>query len=645
MSPKPGELARKAAELKKSKKMLVACQRRERLLKMSRMHEKSDGSRAATPSREKSMFHGDPQYLRDQRYACLHELYQLARVTANRRRFSMKLIALALAVYLISGPAYNLLREVMPLPSRKTLNSRTTTTGRFNPLLLENLSNITSVVRNYRETNDLDSMEIVGFLAVDAIAFDREMVITNDGFVRGGVESEFLDADTLEKIHTDFRELEKLWQEKLDTIISDAFVFQVHPLSAVLRPFVVHVHPSTQGKATNTEVDLLGAISEALGEAGVNVIGFAMDGDSTYRKLHKVFFSEYEDKVRKNESFENFSQIASRLIVSDPLHVLKRARYRLLGSCVHTGLTNNTAQIDIERLRQVLRLPSKVFSNQAFTKMHDDLPVLLFSLETLVTLSREEPAYLSYFLPFCLMNAGLTEDSLSLEERVNFFEVAFYYMLGYLEELKSTKIALPSHKSARSTHVKLFPEELALECTNTLAALLSVIYGFNMTLHLNRVGTNPLEHTFGTVRMRSRYKNTYQKLIKSLGDSETWKRMVSILGVGGKISGRRSCYGKVVDVNLRISPCVLHMNPREVAVAFHIANSLPISSDELECWNINYIAMNCRDVVIAFASNMAIIYKRLYPTSKRISANSRSILVKPGNNHISPKRDVNFGLS
>ena len=166
-----------------------------------------------------------------------------------------------------------------------------------------------------------------------------------------------------------------------------------------------------------------------------------------------------------------------------------------------------------------------------------------------------------------------------------------------------------------------------------------------MTLHLNRVGTNPLEHTFGTVRMRSMYKKTYQKLIKSLGDSETWKRMVSILGVGGKISGRRSCYGKVVDVNLRISPCVLHMNPREVPVAFHIANSLPISSDELECWNMNYIAMNCRDVVNAFASNMVIIYKRLYPTSKRISANSRSILVKPGNNHISPKGDVNFGLS
>ena len=177
MPPKLGELARKAAELKKSKKMLVACQRRERLLKMSRMHEKSDGSRAATPSQEKSMFHGDPHYLQDKRYACLHELYQLARVSANRRRFSMKLIALALAVYLISGPAYNLLREVMPLPSRKTLNSRTATTGRFNPLLLENLSDIKSVVRNYRETNDLDSMEIVGFLAVDAIAFDRETVI------------------------------------------------------------------------------------------------------------------------------------------------------------------------------------------------------------------------------------------------------------------------------------------------------------------------------------------------------------------------------------------------------------------------------------------------------------------------------------
>ena len=639
MPPKPGELARKAAELKKSQKELVAAQRRERLLKMR--IERENEQQVITP--ENSPFQGSPRYAGEKDYACVDELHRLSRVKANRRRFSMKLIALALGVYLISGPAYNFLRELMPLPSTKTLEARTATSERFNPLMLENLSCLDMIVKHYRETNEIDSMQIFGVLAVDAIAFDREMIIAENGFVTGAIESEFVDKDTLEKIQSDFRALEKLWQDKLDTIISDAFVFQFQPLSATLRSFVVYVHPSTQGKATNTEVELLEKISESLQKLDVNVIGFAMDGDSTYRKLHRLFYNEYEKKIRMDASFDNFSKIASRVIVSDPLHVLKRARYRLLGSQVHCGLNSNTGEISVSRLAEILRLPSKVFCNQKFTKMHDDLPVMLFSLETLVTLAKEEPSYLTYFLPFCLMNAGLTEDALSLEERINFFEVAFYYMLSYLGEIEGTNNLLPNHKSPRNSHVRLFPEELALECANTLASLLSVMYSFNMTLHLNRIGSNPLEHTFGTIRMRSKYKHTYQKMIKSLGNTETWKRMASIAGVGGKISGRRSCYGKIVNVNLKMSPCVINMNPRDIAVAYHMAYSLPISANELECWNMNYIAVKSREIVNAFEMNMATVYKRLYPTPKRISTNSRSVLIKPGNNHITPKRDVEHG--
>ena len=198
----------------------------------------------------------------------------------------------------------------MPLPLAKTLEARTAS-ERFNPLMLENLSCLDMIVKHYRETNEIDSMQIFGVLAVDAIAFDREMIIAENGFVTGAIESEFVDKDILEKIQSDFRALEKLWQDKLDTIISDAFVFQFQPLSATLRPFVVHVHPSTQGKATNTEVELLEKTSDSLQKLDVNVIGFAMDGDSTYRKLHALFYNEYEKTIGTDASFDKFARITS----------------------------------------------------------------------------------------------------------------------------------------------------------------------------------------------------------------------------------------------------------------------------------------------------------------------------------------------
>lgn len=77
------------------------------------------------------------------------------------------------------------------------------------------------------------------------------------------------------------------------------------------------------------------------------------------------------------------------MIVSDALHILKRARDRVLGIDVHLPVTNNSEILNSSILRDVLSLPTKTFSNQLFTKMHDDLAASMFSLLTLVTLCKQ----------------------------------------------------------------------------------------------------------------------------------------------------------------------------------------------------------------------------------------------------------------
>ena len=627
------ELGRKVVLFNKAKKKLNKAQSLANLRNgRERAKDNAISSSQSTPQRQSS-FHGTPHTIGEnvaRVHSCLTELYGQARVMPNRRRFTMSVIAMSMALYLISGPAYTFLRNFIPLPSRQTLYLRTSFGLRFNATYLENLSLVKNVVENYREENNVTKEEICGILAVDAISLDKEMIITKDGVVYGGLSSEVLSKEALEKIQKHFSHLEELWRNKSSVIISDAFVFQFQPVLASLRPFVVHIAPSTQGKATQEHVGLLEAISKQLLEQRVKVIAYSMDGDSTYRKLHERFYAEYETNIRGDCSFVNFSKISSCLIVSDPLHILKRARYRLLGNVVHTGLTNSTGMIDINRLATVLNLPSKVFSSQKFTKMHDDLPISLFSFESLVILAKVEPMYLAYFLPFCLLNIGLSETGLSLEERINLFEVAFYYVFAYLGELTEKASLLPDVKTPLNRHVKLFPRNLALEMSNTLASILSIMYGFNGTIHLNRIGTNPLEHTFGAIRMRSRHKNTYEKMVKCVGDMETWKKMVAVLGTGGKISGRKTYYGKLVTTNLSFSPCVLNMNPRDIAVAAHMIYGLPISSLELDCWNMNFLSEVSCDVFTEFLSTLHTMYRRLHPKDKVIATNSRSILVTSG---------------
>lgn len=106
----------------------------------------------------------------------------------------------------------------------------------------------------------------------------------------------------------------------------------------------------------------------------VKVIVFAMDGDSTYRKLRTLFHNEYEKKIRMDASFDKFAQITSHWLLVMAFTFLNGLATVCWGSQVHGWLTANTGEIDVSRLAEISRQPSKVFGcntfdcNQKFTK-------------------------------------------------------------------------------------------------------------------------------------------------------------------------------------------------------------------------------------------------------------------------------------
>lgn len=614
---------------------------------ISQVNQNKQGIAAQTASDESppnSPFIGTPRTINEtnnnNRGGIWDELVQLAKVPRNRRRFTAGLIMFALSVYLLSGRAYEHLRLFMPLPSWQTLQQRTEPSFHLNAAALQNLSSIHETVKRFRERQNASEDTIYGILAVDAISFQREMIITNNGVIEGSISNETLDEQQIIQLQQSFSELEEFWKKQHAALISDAFVFQFQPFDALLPSFVVHIKPSTQGKATESTVELLQEIDVQLRRANVECVGYAMDGDTTYSKMHKEFYSKYEREIRTNPSLDNYSWITEKkLVVSDPLHLLKRARYRMLAAETSLGLTEGSEIIRADTLREVLTLPSKVFSNHKFTKMHDDLPVSMFSLSSLIELYEKQPCYTAYFLPFCLLNAALCEKDLVIEERFNFIELSLYYMIAYIEEAETSVVKLPDRKSATNKVVRLFSSGLAKEFCNTAASILGIMQRFNGAINLNRVGTNPLEHTFGLIRMRSRYKHTYQNMLKSLNVTLMWKTAASFLGVGSKITGRRTYYGRTLMRDLNGYRNVLPFNPRDVAIAHHFAFGLPISSRELESWNMNFVAAQSGEIMSEFAMSLASVYRRLYPNTKTIRLNSRSICVTAGQNLCMVKRE------
>lgn len=60
--------------------------------------------------------------------------------------------------------------------------------------------------------------------------------------------------------------------------------------------FVIYFHASTRGKATDREVEILHRIKKEVLKDGIEIMGYAFDGDNNYKTLHIDFF-KYYDKI------------------------------------------------------------------------------------------------------------------------------------------------------------------------------------------------------------------------------------------------------------------------------------------------------------------------------------------------------------
>lgn len=101
------------------------------------------------------------------------------------------------------------------------------------------------------------------------------------------------------------------------------------------------------------------------------------------------------------------------LYFSDVLHILKRGRYHFVKQ-LHKL---NSSLFD--ELRILLNLPSKIFSNASYTKMHEGLAVRMFSFQKIILLYNN--SYFDevvYFLPFVLLNEAIRNRIIELNYRV-----------------------------------------------------------------------------------------------------------------------------------------------------------------------------------------------------------------------------------
>ena len=334
----------------------------------------------------------------------LREMNTLERLRPRGRRYSARFIFFCVAIYLTSFTCYKLLLKFgIPLASISKISMLKMNLLSDNMVRLLHLSDVRTIIAQYKDDNNLENDSFSVILAVDAISFHPKIRIEKDGTINGALGNYKISKEKMNKLEKSFHDFEIYINSIKNVTITDAFVYQIQPIQKQYPCFVVHIEPSTQGKATEKEIDILLSIKQSIEDSNLSLIGIAFDGDSTYSKLHMEYFNSYNNQISKDYYFRNFSSINKLGIISDPLHMLKRVRYRFLKNKISANFHSLEPQLNINSLRKNLNIPEIVFSNEKFTKMHDNLPLKLFDLKNLVILfEANEYSWVSYMLPFSL---------------------------------------------------------------------------------------------------------------------------------------------------------------------------------------------------------------------------------------------------
>ena len=523
--------------------------------------------------------------------------------------FTNETYELALKIKAASPKAYTILSEHLCLPTLSQVERKLKEAIGNIPEKLTDINYVCDLVNLWKEKNGISKSEnIDACLAVDALYFKPDFKITEDDCVSGyGITDELkktLPSGTFKLFDKSPSALQAFLELNWDRIIKAGFVFQIQPYNVLYKPFVFHIKPSPNGKASEEIVELLQTIREKVLNRRICIKSFAFDGDNAYKQLHLMYFESYIHEVIKANQM-NTSYTNNLRIVSDYLHLLKRLRYRLLDSVIHSGFDLETDKIIIEELQEVLdEMSDVVWRNEPYTKMHDKLPLELFKTENLLKLiDTKNFTAAAYWFPITLSNIAIHEENIGFEYREFLLKCAFYFLVYYFECWERTDGSLRQRKHNENMDVTFYTKELLIEFTNTLHAHIQLM---NNIEHYNfrRNSSTPLEHKFAYGRAKSRDINTltrFVNVISSIQGVETEKICQEIssfneeadeikgrfLGSSITVESKDEDYGKY-SINTEFDDD-LPYSPQNVAKAFLVFAGFDTPTNE----NINYDEIYC----------------------------------------------------
>lgn len=394
-------------------------------------------------------------------------------VKKNHRKFSEKMLTFCECLYITSPKAYKLLKNVVNIPSKSTLNSKYSNEIQFikDSLIKKDISERLSLI-----PNSYLSVNLPISVSIDAtVACSRP------------IDS--------------------------DKNINNIFLIQIQPLCSDFKniPFSL-----IQSKGGQINKDIHQQIDYTILQLSkyFKIIFKCTDGDPGTDQWHSMKF-----KNLYNYLTLDLSQIITMVHldqwpISDFLHILKNQRCRLFHDL---SLTIDSERISLNSFYRMI--PSKSYSDKTnLSKFNDKLALIAFSIKNLqILLNNSKLSHFYFLLPFSLWESVLLSRNLDIDTRKQILEVVkFIFVKEYKNLEKNIVNDFPEKYSKSRERITFFSKSKLRRCIVTIIGVYYSLEYFPNKLALNRISSHPIENTFGITRSIMQNKIGVEPFISSM---------------------------------------------------------------------------------------------------------------------------------
>jgi hypothetical protein len=156
-----------------------------------------------------------------------------------------------------------------------------------------------------------------------------------------------------------------------------------------------------------------------------------------------------------------------------------------------------------------------VFLNFRVTKMHDSLPLEVFSPKVFTHVLSQCPYGDIVMASWCLLMNALTLATISTKTRLGLLEIGFWFL--WLHSSLKRVCGHPHTVCEKIRYGRLptsYRSRQVCDALNTLVSLMTAIRDSPTPILLNHLGSNPLEYAFGKARIRCSDVNTVRRIMR-----------------------------------------------------------------------------------------------------------------------------------